>query len=643
MQKFGVHIVLLLICFFAKAQTNIPPLPPCTLNESPEINYDSLLTYSLDQLICFSQYALNSSIKNSNLQLLISSLDDKRKAYTDLADFENIIRTTKTQANLWYSIDSLEKYAHSLLSASNAEYRIGNYYSCFELSNKALTIGRKYRNDSLEAVAIKRISWTQWSIHRYEDAIKSTLAYQEVCKKGNLSQSFRYPYLNARARFAEAIGNLEEARLFGDSLINMALKNKNKYWLNFGYSNMTMYYEGNDDMEHRLWLVNEAIKINHERNDEEQLGSNLGLTGFLYAKDEQYDLAIEYFNKSLVHSTALGDRRRMYDVYIGLSSTYDSLHMYKEALEYSKKEKELHKQLFGDDNLKRVFDLEQINAEQEFQRLKSEEEINELILARKNMNLALAVILLLAVIATAMWVFRHNKTKQTAKQLALKLEYENQIKTHEMQSLRAQMNPHFIFNSLNSIKGYITTNESRIAAKYLTKFSKLIRLILNHSRLSKISLAEELESLELYIDLEQLRLENSFTYTIKSTTTIDLEKISIPPMIIQPYVENAIWHGLVHKEGMKYLQINIDQSDKIIAISIMDNGVGRKASQEINAEKKKLHKSHGMNITKKRIELINKSSDFESVKVSDLYDQHGKPTGTNVLINLTKNHQLWED
>ena len=133
----------------------------------------------------------------------------------------------------------------------------------------------------------------------------------------------------------------------------------------------------------------------------------------------------------------------------------------------------------------------------------------------------------------------------------------------EMQALRAQMNPHFIFNSLNSINRFILKKQSSEATEYLTKFSRLIRMILNSSANTSVSLAEDIEALKLYLELESLRFEEKFNYNIQYEPDLDIDFIQVPPMLLQPYIENAIWHGIMHKAGKGHLDIMISQKENI--------------------------------------------------------------------------------
>ncbi|PWT99093.1 MAG: hypothetical protein C5B52_11175 [Bacteroidetes bacterium] len=205
----------------------------------------------------------------------------------------------------------------------------------------------------------------------------------------------------------------------------------------------------------------------------------------------------------------------------------------------------------------------------------------------------------------------------------------------EMQVLRAQMNPHFIFNSLNSINRFILQNNRAQASEYLTKFSKLVRLILQNSQAKLITLESELESLALYLDLEALRFDYRFDYKISIAKDLDVEALKIPPLVIQPYVENAIWHGLMHKEEKGQLDIELSEEDQLVFIKITDNGIGRNQAELLASKSATRHKSMGLKITSERIDLFRKSGLGDSgVKINDLINPDGKPAGTEVIIRI---------
>jgi sensor histidine kinase YesM len=204
----------------------------------------------------------------------------------------------------------------------------------------------------------------------------------------------------------------------------------------------------------------------------------------------------------------------------------------------------------------------------------------------------------------------------------------------EMQALRSQMNPHFIFNSLNSIDLFILQNDKAKASKYLTKFSRLIRMILNSSASTTVSLAEDLEALQLYLELERLRCEQKFNFEIKYDPDIDADFIQVPPMLLQPFAENAIWHGLMNKKEEGHLCINIDQEDSTLICTITDDGIGRKKAAELE-DKSGKHRSMGMKITESRIAMMQKiNGENKSVEIRDLVDSEGNAAGTEVVLRI---------
>jgi hypothetical protein len=205
----------------------------------------------------------------------------------------------------------------------------------------------------------------------------------------------------------------------------------------------------------------------------------------------------------------------------------------------------------------------------------------------------------------------------------------------EMQALRAQMNPHFIFNSLNSINRFILQNNRLMASEFLTKFSRLVRLILQNSQAAMITLESELECLGLYLELEALRFNYHFDYKISLSEDLDLSLLKVPPLIIQPYVENAIWHGLMHKEEKGQLDVELWQDGEQLYIKIADNGVGRGQALALKSKMATRHKSMGLEITVHRIAMLQSEATGKSpVTINDLVEPDGTAAGTEVILQL---------
>lgn len=239
--------------------------------------------------------------------------------------------------------------------------------------------------------------------------------------------------------------------------------------------------------------------------------------------------------------------------------------------------------------------------------------------------------MILMIGAVFYYFYRVNNQKKQ-----LKNDFEMKLNELKMEALRSQMNPHFIFNSLNSINYYIIKNDTENASNYLKKFSKLVRLILNHSKAELVTLQEEIDINKLYVELEQMRFNQSFDFEVFIHPSIETEEIILPSMLLQPFIENAVWHGLMHKKEKGRLKIEIKPLDNNkFVISITDNGIGRKAALELKSKTATTQKSHGMGITFERIKIYNKLQHHWIISQDsvDLFDDHQSASGTQ--INLT--------
>ncbi len=232
-------------------------------------------------------------------------------------------------------------------------------------------------------------------------------------------------------------------------------------------------------------------------------------------------------------------------------------------------------------------------------------------------------------------IINYRKRIEHQEQIRVREEFNKKIVDLELKVLRSQMNPHFMFNSLNSIKLLMQNKEEEKAIHYLNKFSKLLRSILNVSNKSLHSLEDEIEICTLYLDIESIRFSDKFEYYFDMDPSIDSSFVQIPSLLLQPYLENAIWHGLLHKEGHRHLIITIRNRRKYVEVSIRDNGIGRKKALEIKAKRKQNHKSIGMQIGQDRVELYNSRNEQKlSIVIKDHYTPSGDSLGTELILKL---------
>ena len=245
----------------------------------------------------------------------------------------------------------------------------------------------------------------------------------------------------------------------------------------------------------------------------------------------------------------------------------------------------------------------------------------------------------MAVIAAIIYLFVQLRLKFIRREERKRAKQEKELLELEAKALRAQMNPHFIFNCLNSIKSLIQEREVEKSVSYLTTFSKLIRTLFNNADKKEISLFDELETCKLYLQLEAMRFDSKFLYSFEFEENIDLKSISVPALVIQPFIENAIWHGIVPRERFGQVTVSVKRVNKGVEVTIDDNGIGREASMQNKSANFFGHQSKGVNLIMARLNLDNLMKQRNAtLQTIDKRNLDGKATGTAVIINF--NDQL---
>jgi LytS/YehU family sensor histidine kinase len=240
---------------------------------------------------------------------------------------------------------------------------------------------------------------------------------------------------------------------------------------------------------------------------------------------------------------------------------------------------------------------------------------------------------LISVVIISVFLFLYLQQRQLKKRAEERTESVHRMAEMEMQSLRSQLNPHFMFNSLNSIQTLILKEDSDRSHSYLSRFARLLRMLLENTEKAFVPLQKEIDFLQLYLSLESLRIPD-LQYSIFTDPAVDMEHTFIPNMILQPYVENAIWHGLSHKEGDRQLEIRISRDNGLVKYEIEDNGVGRKKAQELKSLFRRQHQSKGMELLDKRFKLLNGefNSSIETL-ITDVVKSN-EIAGTLVTVNV---------
>ncbi len=339
--------------------------------------------------------------------------------------------------------------------------------------------------------------------------------------------------------------------------------------------------------------------------------------------------AEKYLNIALDISKKYGLKSSEIEVYNRLSELNTKKGDYQTALQEFKMAEELEKSINNERNLNYINDLVlKYESDRKSNTIKALADENELVKTKLEKNKLALLFGLLGIILVSILFTVYDRHKN--------LKQEKKILTLEQDMLQSQMNPHFIFNSLNSIKLYIINNEKENAVYYLNKFAKLIRKILVASSEKEIPLSDELDTMELYMNIENIRFSNAIEFKILIDENVNTHNIKVPSLIIQPFLENAIWHGLSSKEEDKKIELKVEKNKKKhITISITDNGIGRKASREINNQKTLKRKSVGISLTKERLANFSKRyTNMYIIKIEDLHDKQGRSSGTKVILDI---------
>ncbi len=549
----------------------------------------------LDSAIGQNNQAFAAARKSGNPDSLFSSLGSMFTTYLEYGDYAKSFDYAEQLYNIAISSDEPDRISISLISLGTLYSAIEDYPRALSYYRRALAIGEKNKD---------RIS------------ANLELYIAEVYAKTAQFDSAWY-YYNRYKRLHEADSVLYRVStgecFFMQGKFLQALENF------------------------------ESVTRDPERQNDPR--SLLGLAR-VYAVLNSPKTALKYGREGLQRALEIGAGQYIRDGYKIISDGYDQLGHTDSSNYYFRKYAVARDIVLNAQTRGRMAAL---TYEQEISRMNQENEIREINLQRqvliKNGLLAGFALLLLIAFILSRYLIVKRRAEIRQRQIVeselkiQKLEAEKsnaelqQQKTElEIKALRAQMNPHFIFNCLNSINRFIIGNEAAKAADYLTKFARLIRIVLEKSGVSLITLEEELQALTLYMDLEALRFEKPFQYEIQSDG-IDKEELLVPSLLIQPFVENAIWHGFQPGQTKRgHIQIQLHLNNDRLHCVIQDNGIGISRSQSMNPGHHVQGKSFGIAFTKERLRLLGQIESEPAVEIQDRKDEHGQITGTVVQL-----------
>ena len=473
------------------------------------------------------------------------------------------------------------------------------------------------------------------SIGAYQDGLKVALKHLITPKITDLNSKIAQAY--------NANGEPQKASEFFNTSMKLA-NNENKKRAVQEKIKVADFKSESQNFDDEIELRKEALNtINELESDADKIDNESALTpqkqnykiGRAYAAQRDFGNAIPYLEKSIEEADTKKDlivqkdaTRRLSEVYSEAGQFDKAYTTYKDYVElvdklYILKEQEIAQATrFSRDIVSkqnRILSLESDRelSESKYQLTTEQSKRQKLIIYSLIGGLLLLVI-------TAFLMYKYIKQQRLANNLLA------------LKSLRSQMNPHFIFNALNSVNSFIASNDERTANKYLTDFSLLMRAVLENSEEDFIPLEKEIKLLELYTQLEHFRFQDKFDYTIHVDAHIKKEDFVIPPMLLQPYIENAVWHGLRYKKTKGHLDISIKQTQpEEIEIMITDDGIGREKSKALKTENQQKQNSKGMGNIKKRVSILNAMyKDKVDVFIDDFQDEDD--AGTKVIVTIKK-------
>lgn len=632
-----------------------------------------ILVIALDFNLSFSQDTYNQTFDNNLDEILFT----RTTSYTEL---ESLFREFKNDSVKMKQLNErvvkgsyfeAESYA---LNALGVIYRnLSKYDKAIDYHEYAEEVATYCQNLELKVLSLNMLG----VVYRRMDLVSSALDYHsqalEFARKANpITEQLELSIavsLNSMGNIYLVLKQYDLAIEQFNKSLEIENKSENKLGLAINYQNIGYAKEAKGLLNEALKDYQTSLKYNEDINSDIGKVICFNSIGKIYIKQQKYDEAITLLQDALDKALKIEDQYYIATSYtnlgwletltnkedlaeqhlkkaIEISDNYNLLTSKIEALQYLSKNyvnkgvfdlalrdykiaDSLERTINNQRNLSYINDLIiKYESESKTNTIKALANENELVKSHLEKNRLSLLLSLLAIVLVTVLLFIFNRQQQITQ--------EKKILTLEQNMLKSQMNPHFIFNSLNSIKLYIINNEKENAVYYLNKFAKLIRKILVASNEKDISLADELDTMKLYMNIENIRFSNEIDFKIKIDEKINPENIRVPSLILQPFLENSLWHGLSSKTDDKRIELDIKkESDDYITISITDNGVGRKVSHERKLNKTLQRDSVGIEITRER--LFNFSKRFArmyDLKIEDLFDHQNKASGTKVILNI---------
>lgn len=544
-------------------------------------NYDNSLSYAKGALSLAEKLGFSRGMNNAYNALGV--------VYTMQSNYPEALKNLFSSLRIAEETGDKQGVSIAYGNIGNVDNQMSNYSEALSHFSASLSIAQEIGDKEIMLVSYNNIGIIHEKQGNYDEALKNYLTSLSIAKEQNDRRNMANAYLNIGVVYIHQV--------------NYPKAQKN-------------------------YLT--ALKIYEELEDKSGASISYLNLGELSMMNKEYNESMIYLSKALMLSKETGSRDLIRDSYLGLSQLDSARDNYKVAYQYYKLYAEMKDSILNEESNKQISKLkiqyETEKKEKENLTLTKNNEIKTIRIERQRTIILYLAGAFILMIAFVLIYFRLYKLRS-------KSIFRQQVLETEMKALRSQMNPHFTFNVLNSIQYFVSENDMESAELYLEKFSSLIRLILDQSRTAYVALEQEVNMLKLYLELEEMRFEKKFTYSIVVDNNIDPRKVLIPGILIQPIVENAIKHGIEHKDGNAVIDILFSMNNSILLCSVTDNGIGRAAAEKFKIPD--VHKSMATTITQERIDTLSSIYNIKlTYKTEDLYSGDGKPAGTSVKIEI---------
>jgi tetratricopeptide (TPR) repeat protein len=554
----------------------------------------------------------------------------------------------------------------------------GENYKALENYMKALKICEEFNDKPGVAHSYHSIATVLNSMGNYDESLKYHLQCLKIRQELNDKRGLAYSY-NSLGIFFRDRGNNKKAIENYTACLNIYQDLDEKLGMANTYTNIANVYAIDGNPDKALLMFLSSLKVYEDFNLSLKVALACNNIGNVYFDKHDYVRSLEYYFKALRIHEQRNNKSGIAYVSNNMGNVYLKMNNLSEAYKMQNRSFSIYKEIGSNEDWKAVlFSISQCdsaagdwraaytnyklftsfkdsvdskenskNVSEILTKYETEKKEKEIALLKKDQEIQYAEInkqRLVSysiaggsgiIILSFLFSFFFYKRKRNAEQKQKETSLSLQVSETEMKALRSQMNPHFIFNALQSIQTFLMSHKPDDANTYLLKFSKLMRLVLENSQHSEVPLKEDMQALELYMQLESIRLPYPFTYEFHIDKSVDVENDTIPPLILQPFVENAIWHGLQYKNESGHINIYISKKDNSLYATVEDNGVGRDMSKQVQQPMLLKKESLGMKLTEERLKILNELKKIKAqFKITDLFTKDNQPAGTKVELSL---------